>query len=290
MLYKIIHKTTYTYNQLVWLKPHLIRLKPRNDCWQEIKTFNWTIEPLPQRVSQFIDLDGNNLLKTWFNEATEELELTFTSEVETLKTNPFDYLLESWAVKFPIDYPSSLLCQLQPYLQPYMRFFDPLLLELAQDIALEVDGNTMNFLFTLNQRIYENFEYITREVGDCWSAGVTLKKKQGSCRDLTIVFMEACRAMGLAARFVSGYQEGDREQDSRDLHAWAEVYLPGGGWRGYDPTLGLAVCDRHVALVASAIPSYAAAVTGQIKPFQQSSNNRKSIESKITADISIQYL
>jgi transglutaminase-like putative cysteine protease len=102
--------------------------------------------------------------------------------------------------------------------------------------------------------------------------------------------MEICRAMGLAARFVSGYQEGDVEQDNRDLHAWAEVYLPGGGWRGYDPTHGLAVSDRHVALAASSFPSYAAAVTGHITPVKSLAEEGEFTTSKITADISLQVI
>ena len=290
MLYNIIHRTIYTYNQPVWLQPHLIRLQPRTDAWQQLHSFSWIIDPIPETVSQIIDLDGNNLIKVWFTKATERLELKFITQVETKKTNPFDYLLEPWAVKFPIDYPSSLLAQLQPYLQPYSRFLDPLVLELAQEIDLEVNGNTITFLSILNQRLYESCDYITREKGEPWSAGVTWRRKRGSCRDLAILFMEVCRAMGLASRFVSGYQEGDVEQDNRDLHAWAEVYLPGGGWRGYDPSHGLAVSDRHVALAASSSPSYAAAITGKIMPVKYFAKNNELTQSKITADISIQVI
>ncbi|MFM7576061.1 MAG: transglutaminase-like domain-containing protein, partial [Microcystaceae cyanobacterium] len=99
-----------------------------------------------------------------------------------------------------------------------------------------------------------------------WEAGITWRNKRGSCRDLTILFMEVCRTMGLAARFVSGYQEGDQATEDWELHAWAEVYLPGGGWRGYDPTHGLAVSDRHIALVASPNPQDCAPVTGEMMP------------------------
>lgn len=100
--------------------------------------------------------------------------------------------------------------------------------------------------------------------------------------------MEICRAIGLATRFVSGYQEGDLDQEKRDLHAWAEVYLPGAGWRAYDPTHGLAVADRHVALAASALPSYAAAVSGSITPVKPFAETGKVSESHIEAHISIQ--
>ncbi len=290
MLYNIIHRTIYSYNQPVWLQPHLIRLQPRSDSWQKLHSFSLLIEPTPETVSPIVDLDGNNLTKVWFTKATQKLDFNIITQVETLKANPFDYLLEPWAVKLPIDYPSSLLTQLKPYLQPYSVVLDPIVLELAQEIDLEVNGNTIAFISTLNQRLYQSCDYITRETGEPWPAGVTWKRKQGSCRDLAVLFMEVCRAMGLGARFVSGYQEGDVEQDNRDLHAWAEIYLPGGGWRGYDPTHGLAVSDRHVALVASSFPSYAAAVTGKITPVKSLAEDGELTKSKITADISLQVI
>jgi transglutaminase-like putative cysteine protease len=93
-----------------------------------------------------------------------------------------------------------------------------------------------------------------------------MAQKSGSCRDFAVLFMAACQAVGLAARFVSGYQEGDEAQEARELHAWPEVYIPGGGWRGFDPTHGLAVCDRHVPLAAAAHPANAAPVSGKLKP------------------------
>lgn len=286
MLYNIIHQTVYSYSQPVWLKPHILRFQPRQDGWQQVNSFALSINPQPETVSSILDLDGNNLTKVWFTETTESLEIKVMTQVETFKSNPFDYLLEPWAVTLPIDYPSSLLAQIQPYLQPYSKVFDSVLLELAQEIDLAVNGNTIAFLSTLNQRLYESCDYITRERGEPWPAGLTWRRKQGSCRDLAILFMEVCRVMGLATRFVSGYQEGDVEQDNRDLHAWAEVYLPGGGWRGYDPTHGLAVSDRHVALAASSFPNYAAAVTGKISPFKHG----ELTHSQITAEIMIQIM
>ena len=132
--------------------------------------------------------------------------------------------------------------QLKPYLQPYGFITDSRALELA-DIAIATEQNTLNFLFQPNQRIYNDCNYIVRDTGEPFPAGVTWRNKQGSCRDYAVLFMEVCGAVGIAARFVSGYQEGDSEQQSR-LHAWVEVYLPAAGWRGYDPTLGLVISDR----------------------------------------------
>ena len=205
MLYNISHTTIYTYNQPVWLKPHILRQRPRCDSWQQLHSFSLVVEPKPEEISHITDLDGNSLTQLWFTTATEQLKLKITTQVETYKTNPFDYLLEPWTVKLPLDYSSSLLAQLKPYLQPYSVVVDPVVLELAQEIAQEVNGNTVAFLSTLNQHLYESCDYITRETGEPWQAGVTWRRKQGSCRDLVILFMEICRAIGLAARFVSGY-------------------------------------------------------------------------------------
>ncbi len=262
------------------LKPHLLRLRPRSDRFNQLQSFSLAVLPQPAGSSDFVDLDGNNLTKLWFTQPTEKLSLQTMATVETSCTNPFVYLLESWANTLPFDYPHSLLKQLEPYLQPYSFISDAAALELAQDIALATQGNTLNFLFTLNQKIYQDCEYITRHTGEPFPPGVTWRGKKGSCRDYTVLFMDVCRAVGIAARFVSGYQEGDAEQVERDLHAWVEVYLPGAGWRGYDPTLGLVVSDRHIPLVASAIPRYTAAVEGTVTPVE--------IGAKITSDLQTQ--
>ena len=185
-------------------------------------------------------------------------------------------------MSLPFDYPSSLLQQLEPYLKSYSFAPDGCALELAQDIFAATEGNTLDFLFTLNQRIYQECEYLTRESGAAHPAGITWRRKQGSCRDYTVLFMEVCRTMGIAARFVSGYQEGDRDQQSRDLHAWVEVYLPGAGWRGYDPTLGLVVSDRHIPLAASTIPAYTAAVDGSVIPVKTGHNMSSRMEAQIS--------
>lgn len=263
MLYQIVHQTTYTYSKSVDLESHVIRLRARSCGDQTLRNFSLEVTPEPVGFSDILDWEGNSIIKVWFSQPTNQLKITIRSEVETHCTNPFRYILEPWATKLPIiDYPAPMLAHLQPYLQPTV---DPVMVQLAQAIWQETGGNSIAFLSELNQRIYDTCKQIVRETGDPLPAGITWNQQLGSCRDMAVIFMEVCRAVGLAARFVSGYQEGDPDQEDRHLHAWVEVYLPGAGWRGYDPTQGLAVSDRHIALVASAIPRYCAPISGSFR-------------------------
>jgi len=287
MLYRISHQTSYSYNQSVYLRPHLLRLRPRCNGWQKLHDFSLLVQPQPQGRSELIDLDGNAIVKLWFDKPTQLLQLMVTSTVETFQDNPFNFLLDPIALQLPIAYSSQQRSRLSAYLQPDRQVFDPASVELAREIDREVDGNTSFFLTTLNQRIYNDCEYIVRPTGAPWSPGLTWTEKRGSCRDFTLLFAEVCRAAGLAARFVSGYQEGDRDQEERDLHAWVEVYLPGGGWRGYDPTHGLVVSDRHIALVASPSALEAAPISGQVTPVEPIFVTGKAVETNMEFQLNI---
>ena len=254
MRYRIIHRLTYEYEQPVRLSPHLLRMRPRCHGDQQLHHHDLHIQPEPLGLTHLLDAEGNGVTQCWWPDPpTPILDITVTSEVSTYCTNPFNFLLEPWATQLPLDYPTSLRASLQPYLlnlplqSPEQ---DNVATQLAQAIAEAVDGNTVNFLTELNQRIHSHCQYEARETGDPWPPWMTWTRKRGTCRDFVVLFMAACRSIGLAARFVSGYEEGDPAHQS-DLHAWAEVYLPGAGWRGYDPTLGLVVSDHHVAVCAS---------------------------------------
>lgn len=270
MRYHISHRITYTYDHPVKLDVHTIRLRPRCDVSQTLHQFALEIDPSPTRLIENIDLDGNSVLRAWFSEKpVTHLTIQATSRIETFSDNPFGYLLEPWAVQLPLDYPISLLDRLQPYLSGQLSRLtggiDPVAVSLAQDIWEATEGNVVSFLTSLNQRIYQDCGYKLREVGTAMPAGITWRNQEGSCRDYTMLFIEVCRAVGLAARFISGYQEGDLDSDDRHLHAWVEVYLPGAGWRGFDPTHGLAVANTHIALVASPTYLQTAPVTGTLK-------------------------
>ncbi|XDE64021.1 transglutaminase N-terminal domain-containing protein [Arthrospira platensis BEA 1257B] len=216
MIYQIAHTTTYTYTKYVELTPHIVRLRPRSDAFQTLQDFAIDVVPEPKGISAIVDLNGNDVLKLWFDEPTKELKIKVSSQVETHCHNPFNYLLEPWAMKLPIaDYPAPILRHLQPYIEGRV---DPAAVQLAQEIWHGSRGEILTFLSDLNQRIYRTCRYTIRETGAAFPPGITWRQQAGSCRDLTVLFMEACRAMGLATRFVSGYQEGDLNNSDRHLH------------------------------------------------------------------------
>ena len=289
MLYHICHQSTYSYSQTVLLKPHILNLRPHCNSWQQLRSYSVQISPPPEARSEYTDLDGNSPIKLWFTQPTQTLSVQVTSTVETLQTNPFLFLLEPWATTLPFDYPQSLAAQLSSYLQPHGLSVHPGVVELTQNLLHKSDGIPLDFLTVLNQHINQSCSYIHRASGRPWSPGMTWTQKQGSCRDLCVLFMEVCRQVGLAARFVSGYQEGDPDA-ANDLHAWVEVYLPGAGWRGYDPTLGLAVSDRHIAVTASAIPKYAAPIVGTFAPVHMTELGKTPPASTLETHILLQQI
>ncbi|MEL6384711.1 MAG: transglutaminase family protein [Cyanobacteria bacterium J06626_18] len=285
MRYQISHTTCYSYSQAVFLGSHTLRLRPRSDTLQTLKQFSLTVAPVPEITSDQIDLLGNSCTEVNFlNTPLSDLKIQTHAEVETHCANPFNYLLEPWATTLPIDYPNSVLVGLTPYLhQSLIAPIAASVTDFAQQLVYEVDGNLSHFLTLLNQRIYDRCAYVVREQGAPLPASVTWQKQQGTCRDFAVLFAEVCRSVGVAARFISGYQEGDPEQRNHDLHAWAEVYIPGGGWRGFDPTHGLAVTDRHVALAVGAYPKQAAPVTGSLREGQL-------VKSALKTQISVKQL
>ena len=153
-------------------------------------------------------------------------------------------------------------------------------LELAEQLREASRGEVIPFLARLTETIAKRFKVIHRETGGPWAPATTIEQRHGACRDLAVLWIDICRAVGLAARFVSGYELGDVNQDKRHLHAWAEVYLPDAGWRGFDPTNGLAVADRHVAVAAAVEPPQAAPVAATYRG--------TNVEASLYAEVMIQ--
>jgi transglutaminase-like putative cysteine protease len=260
MRISITHSTTYTYAKPVLLAPHVIRLRPRCDGALWLTHFDIRIQPQPSALSQCFDLEGNTVSHAWFDGKTDRLQVTSRSEVETLRTNAFDYVLDPQASRLPPRYTSGLERLLAPY--SLRAESNDQVDKFAQEIAYQAGGNTLYFLDGLSQRLYETCSRIIRETGKPQEPAFTLQLRQGSCRDLTVLFIDACRAVGIAARFVSGYRRYGRDPAKRYMHAWPEVFLPGGGWRGYDPTQSTLVTDLHVAVAASHEPAGAAPIQG----------------------------
>jgi transglutaminase-like putative cysteine protease len=266
VLFHIEHVTEYRFQPAVFLEPHQLRLQPRTDGSQVLRNFALAIEPEPMVLSHVLDPEGNVVACAWFREKHDRLAIVARSEVETTRENPFDYLLTPKSCRLPVGYSPGEVATLGLGRVRQQRGAGADLVYALANRLLSAQGSELiPFLSGLNLAIYEQLETIHRPEGDPWAPASTLEMRRGACRDLAVLFIDACRAVGLAARFVSGYHEGDVVAGHHELHAWAEVYLPGAGWRGYDPTLGLAVADRHVAVAASNDPCVTSPVTGTFR-------------------------
>ena len=260
MRFEVRHQTVYRYSAPVFQEPQVYRLRPRSDAGQRLEAFSLDIDPAPDGITDLIDLDGNSTTEAWFSGTHDHLVLTATSTVETLRANPFDFLWRG-PTRLPIEYPGNLEKPLALYRQAVAS--DDLR-RLGEDAVERATGSAQQFVFWLARRIHGVCRQIVRPEGEPLPPEETLRAGEGSCRDLTVLYMAVSRLYGFATRFVSGYFYVDGAE-AQELHAWAEVYLPGGGWRGFDPSHGLAVADRHIALAAAADPALAAPVTGAFR-------------------------
>lgn len=274
MRFRVVHATTYSYSDAVFLEPHVIRLRPRSDPAQRELSYSLAIDPAPARLSHALDSEGNSIACAWFGAPTPRLEIVSRLEVETLRGNPFDFLWLDGAHRLGFRYSEA---------EATARFLlkEEAPLEPAAWALAGSGGETLPFLTRLNERLAASIEVVTRERGEPYSPAETLRRGQGACRDLAVLFCACCRQAGLAARFVSGYNAGGAKEHR--LHAWAEVYLPGGGWRGFDPTNGLAAAERHIALAAAAQPANAAAISGSFRKTGASSRMTSTVKAETLA-------
>lgn len=255
------HRTSYRYSGPVGLEPHVIRLHPRTDASIRLVDYDLSIDPAPQIHSDNLDPEGNVITHAWFEGETEHLTIETRAIVDTLVTDPFRYLIAEPDRALPYAYAPDFAKRLEQYRRPPDAAPVPVR-ELALDAAHESKRNQATYSRVLATMIQQRVAVIGREEGDPQTPEETLATREGACRDLAMLFVDCCRSMGLAARFVSGYCYTGDSSHPADLHAWGEVFLRGGGWRGYDPSQGLAVADRHIALAAAAEPAAAAPVTG----------------------------
>ena len=263
MRFHLQHRTTYAFDAPVHLERHVIRLRPRTDGATRVIDFALDIDPAPVVRSDNLDLEGNLVVVAWFDQQTKQLDIRSEANVETVASDPFGFLVADPERTLPYAYP----VEMGEHLRRYRRAPDAAdvsVRAVAVEAAETSRREQATYAFALARQIQRDFKLVVRPEGSPLPAAETVSAGEGACRDLAVLFVECCRSMGLAARFVSGYHyAGDAAPP--DLHAWGEVYLAGGGWRGYDPSLGLAVTERHVALAAAAEAEDAAAISGTFR-------------------------
>ena len=257
------HRTSYSFDAPVCLEPHVIRLRPRADGSVRLVDFALEIDPEPVVRADNLDPEGNVITRAWFEGQWSRLTLHTHAVVDTLLDNPFRFLISDPARPLPYAYPPNFSERLALYRLP-PDAAHPAVRELALGVATDSQRDPTRFPLALAQRIRAGFVRETRPEGPPLSPEATISAGRGACRDLAVLFVACCQTMGLAARFASGYAYTDKP-DATELHAWGEVFLRGGGWRGYDPSQGLAVSDRHVTVAAAANPRDAAPITGTFR-------------------------
>jgi transglutaminase-like putative cysteine protease len=181
----------------------------------------------------------------------------------------------------PIAHEHDALC-VRAYLE--RNECDDAVTAFAAELSLSVSRDTLSFLDRLNRQLFAEVTQTHRDTGAPQSPAFTLQSRRGACRDLAVLFVDCCRAEGVAARFASGYQKGHQRSERRHLHAWPEVYLPGAGWRGFDPTHGEAVADTHVTIAAAAHSRDTLPVSGNFRGAGASSTLDYSVKIQVSED------
>ncbi len=280
------HVTHYRYDRPVKLSPQVVRLRPAPHCRTPILSYSLRIEPEQHFINWQQDPFANYLARLVIPEPTTGFKITVDLVVEMAVYNPFDFFLEPYAERFPFSYEAGLAHELAPYMvkgEPTPRFA-----AFVESIP-RTPQVTIDFLVGLNQRLQEDIRYLIRMEPGVQTPEQTLESGAGSCRDSGWLLVQTLRHLGLAARFVSGYLlqlapdvksidgPSGTEVDFTDLHAWCEVYLPGAGWIGLDPTSGLLAGEGHIPVACTPEPSSAAPVSGAVDESEVSFHHEMSI-------------
>jgi uncharacterized protein (DUF2126 family)/transglutaminase-like putative cysteine protease len=284
------HLTRYRYDRPVTLGPQIVRLRPAPHCRTRILSYSLKTTPQQHFINWQQDPQSNFLARLVFPETTRELIIEVDLVAEMAVYNPFDFFLEPGVEHFPFEYDPGQDHELEPFrictpktplFEQYLAACKRQLLDTAPTPSKASSGakgpiRTIDFLVELNRKVWKDTSYIIRLEPGVQSPEQTLERRAGSCRDSAWLLCQLLRRLGLSARFVSGYLiqlvpdvksldgPSGAERDFTDLHAWSEVYLPGAGWIGLDPTSGLLAGEGHIPLAATPDPQSAAPVTGVV--------------------------
>jgi len=271
----LTHRTAYQYDRVIGMAPQVIRLRPAPHCRTPILSYSLKIEPELHWLNWQQDPFANYCARVVLPEKCERFTVTVDLVADMAVINPFDFFVAEEAAKWPFEYEPELRKELHPYLEPLPA--GPRLKKFLASISRD-QVVTIDFLCDLNRRLHAEVAYNIRMEPGIQTPEETLEKASGSCRDSGWLLVQILRNIGFAARFVSGYLiqlrpdvkpldgPGGADTDFTDLHAWTEVYLPGAGWIGLDPTSGLLAGEGHIPLAATPQPSSAAPISGAHEP------------------------
>ena len=268
------HRTRYRYDRAVRLGPHDVRLRPAPLCRTPVLAYALSVRPSGHTLRWMHDAAGNHVARIWFQDSSDQLEFAVELTADLEPFNPFDFLVEPYAERYPFAYPAPVARELAPFTPPaengtlLVRFAE----EMRQDARADL-CSTVELLVRANQRLRRDIAYVTRAEHGVHPSEDTLRERRGSCRDVAWLLVQVLRHLGFAARFVSGYliqlanaNPDSPRTDQADLHAWCEVFVPGTGWLGLDPTSGLLASEGHIPLARSSSYELAAAITGSVEP------------------------
>ena len=274
MKIKYIHNLEYSYEESVQLGEHRLCIKPRSHGFQRLINFNLNISPNPKILYPLLAASGEEINRITFDGFTDSLSIKAISEVETLKHPCILDGVKERDLTLPFCR-SIINRDLQGALEGWMPNgqHDPSAVELAQESLAGSSNNALSFIFQLIEIIQDRVKYTKRHTGPAWPASRTLRERVGSCRDLAMLMVESCRSVGIPSRFVSGYHFEDPLPKEFELHAWAELYIPGAGWRGFDPSGKGLIDERYLTLVSSSKSNLTAVITGNFRGKTNLKNN-----------------
>jgi transglutaminase-like putative cysteine protease len=264
---QIQHLTRYHYAETVTLLPHTLHLRPREGHDIRVQSSKLDISP-EYRIRWKRDVYGNSVAVVDFLRPAEDLVVSSEVVVEHYEEEPLEFVLEDGARQYPFHYDRAEQIDLAPCQRAIFPRDQPVLKAWVADVCSPgTSADTIALLTSVNANIANRLEYLVREEPGVQTPAQTVSSGKGSCRDFATLFIEICRHCGLASRFISGYVLNEAvAQGHTATHAWAEVYLPGSGWRGFDSTSGLVVGGDHIAVAVhrhpEAIPPVAGSFVG----------------------------